>query len=236
VNKDAHYIFESYSGKITEAADVAAIKKRYDDGITGINNSGLKPEEIASLKKNLAQEWQAEKETLGADAGNENLKEIDAMFGTGTTQPVSPAQPTAQPTSPIAPATQTPIPTVRVGRPGDVTPRPPSTPAPASTVPPAPPTIATPGAPIPSYDPNIKLRTGTYSDVPVPTTQTPVPGVNVPKPGTVQTPAPAAAATSSTTIAPAAAATAPEQVRKATAVSTTPYIDTTKGRRLTTRR
>jgi hypothetical protein len=49
-------------------------------------------------------------------------------------------------------------------------------------------------------------------------------------------PTTAAPAQPASTVAPAAPATGPEPVRKATAASTTPYIDTTKGRRLTTRR
>jgi hypothetical protein len=242
VNKDIYQIFEAYN---TEAVDATAIKKKYDDGLKAITDAGFSPEQMTNAKNVLAQQWQSERQEIGADAGGQDLQELDAIFGTSGTTPPKPTTPAAtSPQPPAPPATQpapsqptstTSIPTVNVGRPGpQVTPRPPVAPSPPIQNPsqPTQPPAAQPAS-VPS-NPNVKLRTGTYSDVPVPVTQVPVPGVNVPKPGTVQTPAPAA--TSPTIVAPAAPATGPEPIRKATATSTTPYIDTTKGRRLTTRR
>ena len=245
MNKDIYQIFEAYN---TESVDTTAIKKRYDDGLKAITDAGLSPKDLTSAQSALAQQWHSERQELGTDAGGQDLQELDAIFGTSDTASPAPTKPTApaaapsqppvtQPAPSLQPTTSTPIPTVNMPRPGQVTPRPPVAPSPPiqnpsqSTQPPA-----VQPAPVPS-NPNVKLRTGTYMDVPAPATQTPVPGVNVPKPGAVQTPVPGTRPPAQTsTVAPAAPATGPEPIRKATATSTTPYIDTTKGRRLTTRR
>lgn len=286
VNKDIRQIFEAL---INEATDLAAIKKKYDDALQSAASVGLSPEQTAKFKSELAQQWQAEKETLGDNAGSEEFKELDAILGTSSDQPPATPKPTPSATATETPnsndryipkkaqdyfpqpTTQTPTPGVNVPKPGSPNLRPPVAPSPTlpttsqplnpqeiidqekqraqnaeQSTPQSSPTPASAspakwrGIPIPpgglSPDANVKLRTGTYGDVPAPTTQTPTPGVNVPKPGTV---APAAATTptvTTPTVAPAAPASGPEPVKRATIANPTPFINTTKGKRLITRR
>ena len=79
MNKDIYQIFEAYN---TESVDTTAIKKRYDDGLKAITDAGLSPKDLTSAKNALAQQWQSERQELGADAGGQDLQELDTISDT----------------------------------------------------------------------------------------------------------------------------------------------------------
>jgi hypothetical protein len=91
VNKDIYQIFEAYN---TEAVDTTAIKKKYDDGLKAITDAGFSPEQMTNAKNVLAQQWQSERQEIGADAGGQDLQELDTIFGTSDTTSPAPTKPT----------------------------------------------------------------------------------------------------------------------------------------------
>lgn len=233
MNNDIRAIFEAFvtptddanAPAINSAADLA---KKYQVAMQMYGT--FTPEQQQAIKR----EYQTERKGITIDPKDTRevakyastaLNTMDSFF---EVTPTPGQAPTALNTEPQLKTT--PAPTT-------VAPRPeaPAQPTPTTT-------SAQPPPPSTSINPRPADTTPATTPPRAPSLPLTIPTVNVPKPGEIKTPTPQAqpAPTTATPAQPvpttAVPTTNPETVKRATPASTAPYIDTTKGRRLTTRR